>query len=135
MTLLNEKGIPTPLVHAMLVSPRSRMDVLSDTEIDHIVSKSKLAKKYAETEDTESAYEMLTAKIEEATKKSEEESEEKTAKKKTVKEEKSTVEKVLDSSASRQFMRTVAGGLGRALLGVLGVGGKSSTKKKSSGWF
>ena len=29
VTLLNEKGIPTPLVHTMLVSPHSRMDVLT----------------------------------------------------------------------------------------------------------
>ncbi|TAF50221.1 MAG: DUF853 family protein, partial [Sphingobacteriia bacterium] len=34
VTLLNEKGIPTPLVHVSLCSPRSRMDVLSDAEIN-----------------------------------------------------------------------------------------------------
>lgn len=133
VTMLNEKGIPTPLVHTMLVSPRSRMDVLTDSEIDSIVSKSKLVKKYADTEDPESAYEILTAKLEEAAKRSEAEAEEKKSAK-TTKQEKSTIEQVLDSGASKQFMRTVAGGLGRALLGVLGVGGRS-TKKKSSGWF
>lgn len=133
VTMLNEKGIPTPLVHTMLVSPRSRMDVLTDSEIDSIVSKSKLVKKYADTEDPESAYEILTAKLEEAAKRSEAEAEEKKSAK-TTKQEKSTIEQVLDSGASKQFMRTVAGGLGRALLGVLGVGGRN-TKKKSSGWF
>ena len=30
VTILNEKGIPTPLVHTMLVPPQSRMDILSD---------------------------------------------------------------------------------------------------------
>ncbi len=69
VTMLNEKGIPTPLVHTMLVSPRSRMDVLTDGEIDGLISKSKLAKKYAETADAESAYEILNAKLEEAAQK------------------------------------------------------------------
>lgn len=134
VTMLNEKGIPTPLVHTMLVPPRSRMDVLSDTEIDSIVTKSKLVRKYAETEDTESAYEILNAKIEEAAKKSEAEAEEKASKKKTAKEEKSTLEKMMDSSVGRQVGRTVANTLTRTLLGALGLGGRS-TKKKSSGWF
>src|SRR6187401_2949321 len=50
ITALNEKGIPTPLVHTMLMPPRSRMDVLSDMEMDSLVTKSKLVKKYAEVE-------------------------------------------------------------------------------------
>jgi DNA helicase HerA-like ATPase len=134
VTMLNEKGIPTPLVHTMLVSPRSRMDVLTDGEIDSIVSKSKLAKKYAETEDAASAYEILVAKLEEAAKRSEEEEEEKASKKKSVKEEKSTLEKVLDNSVTRQVGRTAANIITRSLLGALGLGGRSS-KKKSSSWF
>ena len=31
ITMLNEKGIPTPLVHAMLFPPRSRMDILTES--------------------------------------------------------------------------------------------------------
>jgi uncharacterized protein len=31
VTLLNEKGIPTPLVHTLLCSPRSRMDILNES--------------------------------------------------------------------------------------------------------
>src|SRR6187399_1760151 len=66
VTILNEKGIPTPLVHCMLCSPRSRMDVLTDSEIEKIVGRSKLKAKYNQHIDTESAYELLTAKLEEA---------------------------------------------------------------------
>jgi hypothetical protein len=66
VTLLNEKGIPTPLVHTMLCPPRSRMDILSDAEIDAVVSKSKLASKYNREINNESAYEILNAKLEEA---------------------------------------------------------------------
>jgi DNA helicase HerA-like ATPase len=39
VTLLNEKGIPTPLIHTMLCSPKSRMDVLTDEEINAIIKK------------------------------------------------------------------------------------------------
>ena len=66
MTALNEKGIPTPLAATMLRAPMSRMDILSDDEINSIIAKSKLAKKYNETIDRESAYEILVAKIKEA---------------------------------------------------------------------
>ena len=64
VTALNEKGIPTPLAATMMRAPQSRMDVLTETEIAEINSKSKLVKKYGEEIDRESAYEMLTKKIE-----------------------------------------------------------------------
>lgn len=63
VTALNEKGIPTPLAATILRAPMSRMDILSPNEIDILISKSKLAKKYNEIIDRESAYEMLTKKI------------------------------------------------------------------------
>lgn len=65
VTALNEKGIPTPLVACMMRAPESRMDILSDGEISKINSNSKLVEKYQEEIDRESAYEMLTKKIEE----------------------------------------------------------------------
>ncbi|OWP86340.1 ATPase [Flavobacterium covae] len=64
ITALNEKGIPTPLVACMLRAPESRMDVLSNEEIKEINSKSKLVEKYSEEIDRESAYEILTQKLE-----------------------------------------------------------------------
>ncbi len=66
VTALNEKGIPTPLAATMLRAPMSRMDVLNDNEIADINKQSKLVKKYQEEIDRESAYEILTKKIEEA---------------------------------------------------------------------
>jgi len=123
ITALNEKGIPTPLVHTMVVPPKSRMDILSVPEMDSLIKGSKLARKYAEVEDSQSAYEILTAKLEEATEKSV--AAEKAVVKKTgQKAEKSTLEKVLDNSVSRQIGRTVASTLVRGLLGALGLGGK-----------
>lgn len=63
VTALNEKGIPTPLAATMMRAPESRMDVLTESEIQEINSKSKLVKKYSELIDRESAYEMLNKKI------------------------------------------------------------------------
>jgi len=66
VTVLNEKGSPTPLAHTMLCAPRSRMDILSPIEIDGIVSRSKISAEYNEVIDRESAYEMLKKKLENA---------------------------------------------------------------------
>lgn len=129
VTLLNEKGIPTPLVQTMLVSPRSRMDVLTDGEIDNLTKQSKLVRKYEETVDSKSAYEILTDKLAEAETKSASDD-----KKSSKKEEPSVIEKVLDNSVTRQVGRTAASIITRSLLGALGLGGRSS-KKKSSNWF
>ena len=71
VTALNEKGIPTPLAATMMRAPESRMDILSQSEIDEINNKSQLVKKYAEIIDRESAYEILSKKIENAVQQSE----------------------------------------------------------------
>ena len=70
--MLNEKGIPTPLVHTMLFPPRSRMDILSDSEINSLIGRSKMAAKYNQVMDSESAYEILNEKIAQAEKRTEE---------------------------------------------------------------
>ncbi len=140
VTVLNEKGIPTPLAHTMLRAPQSRMDVLSEMEISGILGKSKLAKKYNEVIDRESAYEILSKKIEEY--QSEEHQEKlKEQKKKATKSrsrsrkaEKSTFEKIVNNTTTRQIGRTVARELTRGLLGVLGIKTTRSRRKKSS-WF
>ena len=83
VTALNEKGIPTPLAATMMRAPTSRMDVLTESEIQTINTKSKLVKKYSELIDRESAYELLTQKInaanEQATQAATEAKEEKTS--------------------------------------------------------
>lgn len=64
VTALNEKGIPTPLAVTMIRAPMSRMDILSAEEISKINSHSDLVAKYNKVLDRESAYEILTDKIE-----------------------------------------------------------------------
>lgn len=63
VTALSEKGTPTPLAATMLRAPESRMDILSTEEIASINASSKLVKKYAESIDRESAFELLAKRI------------------------------------------------------------------------
>jgi DNA helicase HerA-like ATPase len=130
VTILNEKGIPTPLVHCMLGSPRSRMDILSEMEIDAIVSKSKIAGKYNQVIDSQSAYEILTGKLNEAAARSEEDKkqaeQEKEEKKKPAAKEKG----FFDDPTVKSMTRTAGNTIIRGLLGALGLGG-SSRKRKS----
>ncbi|MGB3607289.1 helicase HerA-like domain-containing protein [Psychroserpens sp.] len=66
VSALDEKGRPTPLAATMMRAPMSRMDILTETELGRLLAKSKLAKKYNDNIDRESAYEMLNKKIETA---------------------------------------------------------------------
>lgn len=75
ISALDEKGRPTPLAATMLRAPMSRMDVLTDAELKETIGKSKLIKKYNESIDRESAYEILNEKIEKAEKEAEKEKE------------------------------------------------------------
>lgn len=131
ITMLSEKGMPTPLVHTMLTPPRSRMDVLDDAEVDDLISKSKLVKKYAETLDSKSAAEIITDKLNtaaEKTKAAEEQEQQQKEEKKTAKEEKG----FFDNPMVKQAGRTAANVITRSLLGALGLGGRS---RKKSSWF
>lgn len=121
ITCLNEKGVPTPLVQVRLAAPRSRMDILTADEINTLVSNSHLVKKYEETIDRDSAYEMLTRKLQEAA----DNNTTQNTTKGGPKQEPSMLEKFLDNSAVRQAGRTAASIITRSLLGALGLGGKS----------
>lgn len=124
ITLLNEKGIPTPLAHVMLCTPRSRMDILTQSEIDNIVAKSMLVKKYSEVIDTQSAYEILENKLQLAAEVSANNKSSIEKQEPKSKEEPSMFEKILDSSIVKQAGRTAAVLITRTLLGALGIGGK-----------
>jgi uncharacterized protein len=131
VTMLNEKGIPTPLAHVMLCAPRSRMDVLTDGEIDALTGKSKLVAKYNQVIDSESAYEILTAKLQAAAE--DPDTEEKG--KKGAKEEKSTLEKVANNTIVKSIARTAGNTIVRSLLGALGLGGRTTRRTKTKSWF
>ena len=87
-------------------------------------------RKYNEDVDEVSAYEMLTQKLEHAVEAEKEED----SKSESKKEEKSTLDKILNSSVTRQGGRTAASLITRTLLGVLGLGGSTSRRRKKT-WF
>lgn len=63
ISALDEKGRPSPLVATMLRAPMSRMDILTNPELEELISQSKLMPKYNQNIDRESAYELLNQKI------------------------------------------------------------------------
>lgn len=127
VTALNEKGIPTPLVHTMMRAPESRMDILEENEVSRLGRSSEIADYYSEKIERESAAEILLKKIEEAEQDPEIVS--------RGRKEKTTLEKVMDSTVTRQVGRTVARELTRGLLGILGIKTTTTRRKKRFGWF
>lgn len=131
ITVLNEKGNPTPLVHTLLQAPCSRMDILSSQEIQQIFSSSFLVKKYNEVLDSKSAYEILNEKLKQATVETEQTTTSST--RKTVAKEEhgmfgKGIEMVGDAAKSttgRMIIREVT----RGLLGVLGLTSASRRKR------
>ena len=136
VTMLNEKGIPTPLVHVMMAPPSSRMDVLEQEEVTSIVTSSRIAGKYNTEVDNESAYEILSQKIAAAQQREEEVKELEEAAKAEKRSQRSAPKEktIMDNPMVRSAGRTAATMITRSLLGVLGLGGTSRRRKKSS-WF
>ncbi|MFB1004519.1 MAG: DUF853 family protein, partial [Bacteroidia bacterium] len=130
ITVLNEKGIPTPLAHTLLTAPSSRMDVITDKEKQVVLDSSTIMKKYNKEVERDSAYEMLNKKLDAAEELAGKETVAKGKTKKTPtrransRREKSTFEKVINSTAGRTIVRELT----RGLLGVLGI--SSSRRKK-----
>ena len=127
ITVLTEKGTPAPLAHTLLCAPRSRMDILTDSEIDQIISSSTLTKKYNQEVDRKSAYEILNEKYAVKESEVEEKDAEEKVTKKSTREEKSTFEEAINSPIAKQVGRTLVKEIVRGIMGVLGV---STTQRK-----
>lgn len=127
VTLLNEKGIPTPLAATMLCPPQSRMDILTQQEIDQLVNRSGLTNKYNRIVDTKSAHEILTEKME-AAKQMEPE-----IKTRRQEDEKSVIEQLGENTVVKSMLRTAGNMIVRSLLGSMGV--STTTRRKQKSWF
>ncbi len=144
VTALNEKGVPTPLVATKLRAPSSRMDILTEQEIESVIRNSGLVQKYNEALDRESAYEMLSQKIDEFREKENQQEllrEQEKATRSRSSNDKGALETVMNSTVTRQIGRTVARELTRGILGVFGLGGRTRTSSysgrryKPPSWF
>ncbi len=120
VSVLNEKGIPTPLAHTLIAAPESRMDTITDGELQAVVSRSSIARQYNEVLDRESAAEILTKKIEEAAKAAEKAKAEDEEEKRK-KDDPSFLESLGKNSLVKQIGREITRELTRGLLGVLGI--------------
>jgi uncharacterized protein len=130
VTVLDEKGNPTPLVHTMLCAPQSRMDTITPDELAGVVSSSSIANKYNEVINRDSALEMLNAKIAGHQKASQEAGEkqqdepQRSEKSSSKKEEPGFVEGLTKNTMVRQVGRAVASEVTRGILGIFGLGGR-----------
>lgn len=128
VTVLSEKGIPTPLVHTMMCAPQSRMDILTPSEQDQQVAASSIARMYNEEIDRESAYEILNKKIIASEKVAEEISQQE---EKTIEEKTSGIGDTIKNMANSSIAKTIFREVTRGLLGVLIGKPSRSTKRKS----
>ena len=132
VTVMNERGAPTPVAWTRLRAPESLMDPAPTAEMEAAVAASPLTAKYAEAIDRESAREVLAKKLEEGARKAAEdarvkemEREQKNARvteksqsssrRSAPKEEDSMVESVVKSRAFKDFMSTAAREIARGM--------------------
>ena len=66
VTVLSPRGIPTPLAATRLIAPDSSMEPIADADFQARVAASPLYAKYGTSVDRESAYEMITARLDNA---------------------------------------------------------------------
>lgn len=133
VTVLNEKGIPTPLAHTLMRPPLTRMDILSPGEIDELVRRSALVRKYNQEIDSVSAHEILSEKIAEAQEDAHKEAmarqHEQAGSGGRTRQEPTLMEELSKNTMVRQVGRTLAREVARGLLGVLGLGGSSRRRR------
>ncbi len=71
VTVMNERGAPTPVAWTRLRAPESRMGTADPAGMQAVVDVSPLASKYTESVDRDSAHERLAAKVEQGAAKAE----------------------------------------------------------------
>ena len=118
VTVLSERGAPTPVAWTRMRAPQSLMAPSPDAVLDSTIAASAIASKYAAVADRESAYEKLAARVQAApAPTAPQKSPAPTPAKKaaTPKEDPGLVEQVVKSSAFRSALRSAGTVLGREI--------------------
>jgi uncharacterized protein len=120
VTVLNEKGIPTETVTVHLAPPASFMGPLSESEYKNQLDGSDMYKKYKETIDPQSAFEILNDRLQAHQEEQVEEKEkaEEAKPQKVGRQEKSTFEKVITSPVTQQIGKSLVRGVFGMLFGT-----------------
>jgi len=135
VTVLNEKGIPTEVSATMLTPPRAIMGPLTAPDLDQLIHNSQMFSKYKDAIDPESAYDILTKRINEQTAAVEEQKQQaEIAKQQEVESkpkpgEKSIIEQVMGATITRQIGKEIV----RGIFGMLT--GKKTRTKSGGGLF
>ncbi|WP_426292801.1 helicase HerA-like domain-containing protein [Dyadobacter endophyticus] len=133
ITVLNEKGIPTEVAATHLMPPTSIMGPMVQADYDKHVQQSDVYTKYKDPIDPESAYEILTKRMEEHARVETEAKEAEVQAKVEAKKEKeqtSMISDALNSPLAKQIGREVV----RGVFGML-FGKKTTTRKSGGGLF
>ncbi|GHE13892.1 helicase HerA-like domain-containing protein [Klenkia taihuensis] len=134
VTVLSERGAPTPVAWTMLRAPRSYMGAVEAAQLQAAVAASPLLATYGTAVDRESAYERLAARLApppsappaapapEPVPEQRREPEPRPRSRREPAPEPGVVEQVLGSSAFRSFARSAASALGREITrGIFGT--------------
>ncbi len=120
VTVLSERGAPTPVAWSRLRAPRSSMNAIGPEAVSAAAKASPLYGKYGQTIDRESAYETLTAKMAHAQQPPAAEPPPAEAPAEPPqatepRDEPNGLGKMFDSPAVKSFLRSAASALGREL--------------------
>jgi DNA helicase HerA-like ATPase len=114
ITVLNEKGIPTEVVATHLIPPRASMSPISPADADTLMRSSAVFSKYQEDIDPESAYDILSRRINDKLQSEEQAAATKpaaTSVRTRGRAQKSTFEKVISAPITRQIGTAIVRGL------------------------
>ena len=122
VTVLSEKGAPTPVARTMMRAPQGRIGPSDEAVVQQVEAGSKIRERYAEALDRESAYEMLAARqraAEEAA--AQEEVDAPTGSggsgrsRRAAEEDKGMIGQVVESTAFRSMLRSAGTVIGREI--------------------
>jgi hypothetical protein len=131
VSVLDEKGSPTPVERVLIRPPESRIGPMTKKERNEVLSRSPLKGRYDEDIDRESAFEMLKMKAKEAARVQAAEQAKKAQEKAQTKARRSTTggrkRQGLVETMMKSVVRTVGTSLGRQIVrGIMGslLGGR-----------
>jgi uncharacterized protein len=128
VTVLNPRGVPTPVVAMRMIPPASRMAPLTPEELQADIRESALLPEYGKTIDRESARELLAARLAHATVEPGQEREE------PVRKQDKTMTEMAGDVVQSPLGKTVVREVVRGLFGLLGVKPPRRTTQRRRRW-